>query len=363
MIDPSRCFVRALVGLLLGIALLDSGVRGDEPNLDTLGRHFRARGTQLQEVFVHWRTHLEVFMPASGTYVNYECRAAVKGEKRSYDLKVHPVSGRPMSKRDLRRAMSYDGSETRILLGTDNGRIFPGDEQRQFDAPDEFLALQGYPKSPFRIWAEDTPLSCDVAARIEKGEYRLAGVQQVTGVACTKLAAAHDEICIDPNRGWAIVQREVLDPRSGKPLSRYVFRDFGEVQPGVWLAREIMSESFVGTQLKSRRRLEVVELKVKDVPDDLFSLRFEPGVFVSDMRHTTKDAEGKWPIVNYAVPAKPEDLDAVVAAAVKRQRGDELKSAPISLQRGVLLIANALLVVLLLLVALKAGRRMRRSSS
>ena len=319
---------------LVIVLVFEAGACGAEPTLDAIYQQYAVNQKQLRQVFVHWRSSVELVEPDSGAYASEDCHAAIKDEKRYYDIQLTPVSGPPLPKELTHRAMTYDGQETRILMSADNVRIFPGDERRQFDAPDDFLALQGYPKSDYRVRIEATTVSCDMATLLSSGEYRPAGVKEVEGAACVQVVGVTDRICFDPGRGFAVLQREVLDRNSGNVRVRYAFRDLAEVQKGIWLAREIVSECFKGSRVKSRWQLRVAELKFEEVSDGMFSLKFEPGKVVEDMTHTARDAQGKWPVVMYKVPAKPEDLDKVVAAAVEAQPHLRVAGEPVWVVSG-----------------------------
>jgi len=324
--------------------------RGAEPTLDAIREQYTRHQQQLRQLYVHWRTEVEVLKPGSGEYANSECRAVVKGDKRAYEIERTSVSGPPIPEEERRQAMSYDGEETRILLFPELGRIFPGDERRQFDAPDDFLALQGYPKSDFKVWLLEEDLrsySCDVAMLLGGGEYEPAGTREVDGVACIEAAGPLDRICFDPDRGYAILQREYLDRKASNVRRRDSLRDLEEVLGGLWLAREIVTECFDGGQPTHRNRLEVVHLEVEEVPDDVFSLDFERGTYIGDMRHFSRTPDGHVPIVRYRIPVEPEDLDAVVSAGVERVRQAELEADEGSWLRWALVAGNIAVLVIL----------------
>lgn len=361
MDSASRCRWWHGLRSLSAVFVLASAGGGAEPGLESVREHYAKSQGELQQVRVHWRSTVELLASASGDYVNRECRAAIRGDKMYYDVTYTTASGRELLPRDRHRAMSYDGKETWILLGSDVARIHPGDERRQFDTPDDFLALQGYPKANYRILFEGGEVSCDLVGSLTRGEYRPAGTKKVEEVPCLEAARPSDRVCFDPKRGYAILQREVFDVKTGQAVFRFLFRDLAEVKRGIWLAREIVCETFRGTQLQSRSRLKVLELDVGEAPDQQFQLQFEPGVAVMDLRHYPEDSDGATRGVVFLAPADPQDLDKVIAAAVESQRFDDLDITEIGWLRGLLWIGNAALVGLLVLLVV--WRKLRRKAA
>ena len=253
--------------------------------------------------------------------------------------------------------MSFDGKETRILDFPEHANIWPGDEQRQFGAPDNFLALQGYPKSNFRVFLGKAFAGCNFADLLKDPTYHLAGKEMVDGRRCVVVQGPSDRLVLDPARGYALIRRE-LAPQDPKGQYTFTFRDFDEVFPGFWLARAIDQEvSRPGEIVRSH--LTVTELRFNNVPDDLFSLKFEPGTTVEDVRHFKADPDGTIPFALYRIPAKPADLDAVVAAAVERHRAVDAAGEQGRMLRYVILLVNAVVVVLLALILYR--RRLQRA--
>jgi hypothetical protein len=127
-----------------------------------------------------------------------------------------------------------------------------------------------------------------------------------------------------------------------------LFRELAAIQPGFWLARAIDKETYVDGQLEVRTHLTVSELEFDDVPDSLFSLEFEPGTGISDLRHFERRADGSLQIVSYTIPANPGDLDAIVAAAVAAENEYEKQANRGQMVRWWLLAGNMVVVLIAL---------------
>lgn len=332
--------------------------KANAAELETIRDHFRTNQKQLQTMFVHWRRTVQVSPGEKGTYLNSECRAAIKGDKRFFDIRFERASGPAPPKDYLHRALSFDGGETRILMLSQHARIWPGDKRDQFDAPDDFLALQGYPKSEFRVRIGKSSVSCDITALLQRQDYSVAGRQMVDATECIVVAGPSDRLFFDPARGFALLRRQVVDPENATVQTNYVFQKLEEVQPTCWLARTISEESVTDQGRGSSSQLTAVELDFVRVPDELFSLLFDPGISVEDVRHFAANADGTIPIVAYKIPAKPKDLDKVIALAVERRQVADVDATSVRTIRWVVVIVN--LVTIAALVAFVARRRLKR---
>lgn len=289
--------------------------------LDSIAEAYETRQGQLSQIHGHWRSTIDVHQPTDSMLVNVDCRFAVKGAKRLYEVRNSSAGSAKLTPGMNRDGMSFDGRETRILLRSDCGRIWSGDMRAQYDAPDQFLALQGYPKADYRFRIPKCSFEppCDFAVLLRSTDYRADGHDDVAGATCLRVTSATDCLWLDPARQHALIKREVRDA-SGELRCRYSCDDFAELLPHLWLARRIVMELIDGGEVTVRSRMELVDVDVTEVPDALFTLRFEPGTRINDMNRMPKLASGVQPVVGYDMPARPEDLDRVASAAVDRNR-------------------------------------------
>ncbi len=290
-----------------------------EPTVVELQQLYESRRKQLTQLSVRWKGSNDLMARDGATYVDSETRAALKNNKRFYDRRLIPVAGPPADPQSVHTAMSFDEHETRILLFTSHARIWPGDKREEFGAPDEFLALQGYPTATFSIvvGAEKRLLSCDLPDLLSGGDYRIEGAIPGGDPAIIVLSAEDDRLSLDQRRNYALVRREINDTTTGQVLYRLTFDDWREIQPGFWLAMKIAWETLQQGAVTGRWNLTVLEWELNDVPDALFTLTLEPGTTVEDLRQRTAGADGITPVTSYQIPAKAEDLDAIIADAVR----------------------------------------------
>ncbi len=353
MVCLSRNLSLYVISLSLAIGLSGANAHGAEATIEMIRKEYATHQGKLRKLSVHWRSNVKILQDASGVYVNRDGRFAIKDDMRFFDVKLRQIQGPPMEEYHLHRAMSYDGQETRILMMADHARIYPTDRREQFDPPDDFLALQGYPKSQYRIWFNSEFVTCDLSKLLQEQDFEIQGSEEIGGTTCLKIAGLAQRIYVDPKRGFAMVRRELLDEDSGLVGVRYLFQDFSEVQTGIWLARKIITETFDGSRPMARTTLKVLEIEIEDVPDALFSLTIDSGTTISDLRHTRRSDDGAWEIVNYRIPANPADLDQVVAAAVKQQEQFGLAAKRGSSVRPVLLAVNLLAIIVICIVMFK----------
>jgi hypothetical protein len=344
---------RHLVFCALAFNTISLDSRGAEPTIENIRDAFSTHLQGLDHLYVHWRRSSDYFRNKAGAFVNQDCRSAIKGDMRFYDITLDDFQGSPMDGRTRRRAMSFDGEETRILLFAGHARVYPIDRREQFDAPDDFLALQGYPKSQYRIRFNKKTFNCNLAEMLRRQDYELRGTEEINGKKCVKIVGPADRIFVDPERGYAIVRRELFDGQPGSVGTRYSFQDFIQAKAGLWLARKIVSEHFDGSQLVHRRTLKALELDLDEVPDSLFSLTFDPGTTITDVRHASRNDDGSWPIVNYRIPADPANLDKVVAGAAERLKRYDLEAKRGQSVRLILLAVNVVMIIVIGAVLVK----------
>jgi hypothetical protein len=332
--------------------------------LDDIRNKYLGNLSHLHHAFVHWES-VEVLMKQGSLQTplfNSDCRFAIDGQKTFIEIRKTQTSGAllPQSQvNQLHRAMSYDGKETRILLFAHHARIFPTDERKQFHPPVDFFALQGYPKSQFRIWVNNRYASCDMASILRTEGYSVKGSTDINGIPCVRVDGPLDQIYLDKEHGFAIRQRVLLHSPSGRPAVRYAYEDLTEVQEGFWLGQRITVDKYETIEgsptntLKIRTLLEVKALNFERVPDSVFSLRFDPATSVEDARHFPKKADGSIPTIVYRTPAKPEDLDHIIAATVDRNRSYQMQAARERAVRWGLILLNSIVVIILLVVVIR----------
>lgn len=350
---------RLLMGLLMVHA--SHGVIAAEIAVDSIAQEFQTRKQQLRQFTGHWRSTVESHQPSAYVMMKIDCHFAVKDDKRLYDARYTQGERNDLPDGLYRSGMSYDGRETRVLLPASNGRVWPGDERDKCISPDNFLALQGYPKEQYGVWiAEDkVSISCDVAVLLRGGRFKLDRSERVSGADCIRLTSNGDHLWLDPARGHAIRQREIRNSK-GDLRYRFLFDDLAEFLPGLWLARRITTELHENSTMRSRERLELIEASVGEVADAEFAFEFDAGTTVVDTRDARPLGNGKLAVNVYNMPARPEDLDRVVAEAVERNA--EAFRAKFGWRgmgwRWSMLVVN--LVILLAIGGLLVMMRMRR---
>jgi hypothetical protein len=284
---------------------------------------------------------------------------AAKGDKRFFETHLTPSSGRPQFELQ-HRGMSYDGLETRILRREKNGRIYPGDERHQVEPADDFLALQGYPRSQYRIkFPNGTSASCNIPELLRDSSFKVVGTKNIDERECLQLASATDRMSLAIELNFALLERELLDEPTGQLKCRYSFLGPFEILPHLWLAKTIKVESFHNGKFQSRSSIELQDHNVREVPESLFSFVFEPGTQIADLRHLPANPDGSRPIVAYTLPNSPRQLDDVIAAAIAEHSGTQLPGRRDWRWLLLLLMANVLLLVPLGTVVVLRRRKPR----
>ena len=333
---------------------LCAGISAPASEVQTIRQCYEHNAEQLHTMLVHWHRTLQVPPGTTGTFFNTDCKAAIDGVRRFYDMRLILAFGIPRPDTSLHRALSFDGRETRILMNSEYARIYPGgDRQSEFDAPDDFLALQGYPKSNFRLRFGRSEVPCNMTALLQSDDYKAQGTQVVDGTDCLVIASSSDRLFFDPSRSYALLRRELADSSDRDNRRTYDFKNFTEVSNGCWLAQMINEESWKGIARRSSSILVVDQLELSKVSDEVFSLSFEAGIVVADLRHFEGNPDGTIPFAIYTVPARPEDLDTVVAAAVERKRVTLGAKGYGTHIRWILVVTNVVIILGLLLVLVR----------
>lgn len=141
----------------------------------------------------------------------------------------------------------------------------------------------------------------------------------VGGAECHVVVSKYNQrIWIDPAVGFGIRFRERFQPLNDKPRdewpleTRYVFRDFEEIEAGLWLPKAVECIAYAGAGEPKNRwnhpayntLCRVSALAVNDhVSDSLFVLSFPPGTVVQDIVRKRV----------YRVGNANEELDVLIA--------------------------------------------------
>lgn len=146
--------------------------------------------------------------------------------------------------------------------------------------------------------ASKVPSLLDV---LETGECSIRPkLENVDGALCAVVdwhSPLHKAAWCDPQLGYAVRQRATYEGDSELITWRFIMSDFIEVRPGIWLPRkasEIRSpdskapEELQGVPLFAYD-CEVESIRLDDIPDELFDLKFTAGAIVSDFSKGADD--------------------------------------------------------------------------
>jgi hypothetical protein len=274
---------------------------------------------------------------------------ARKGEKCYYENWNKHIAGPELPDDAKHSAATFDGKETRILRWTNVGRMWEKDNRHTYQQADEFLGLQGMPTNNFFVALKHHPkrMGCDVVKLLQGETYKVS--QEATGTSggVVVVSADDDRIFFDPARNYAITGREIIDPETKELLQRFTYEDFFELAPGVTLAKTIVCEMYHASELESRWRLQVLDVNTAEVPDKLFTYQFAPTTLILDYR-----GEFASNPIAYRAPAKPENLDKVIAEAKARRERYELNAKHGYRARFAILLVNLGLVAALVVIIL-----------
>ena len=322
---------------------------------------YSRRNKELTELYVEWNSRIEPQASPEelavggrrGPYVSMHVRAAFKGVKRFYYQEYSFQSGEPMPIKRQLQAVSYDGQRTRILMDPQLARIFPGDEMRQFDGADQFLAYQGDTKGDYRIFVDDKPFPFRLPDALSAGYEALGHVEPAEdGTPCVVIHSKRDRLWCDPTKNMALRHRDLLRARTGSTALRLRLSDHSEVKPGVWLARLLSCDSFadpakapaLGGKRLTTTRIQVTVLSTQ-VPDSVFHLDFPKSVWVNDMSQIPPK-NGMYPVVSYRIPSHPEQLETIIQQATAvRAAGEDVDNRKGRFNLLVLLGVNAVCLI------------------
>lgn len=390
----TRYFWVGLIGCL-GLLMSDGReVDGQEraatlvPKLSDLREHYRRQKNDLKELSVKWVLKYEpqvdpaIARKIDGTtdYLILDVHAAFKGAKRLYDQRYRLASGKQDFMGGLNRtALAYDGQTTQWYRGFWNpqamkgnwARLTSGDTTNQFAADDEYMAWQGLPKSYFRILGEPGSEAIDLAEFLRDDVFQVDPNLQsaADGIPCVLVKGGQESLWFDPKRAFVLRQRAWRHSEQPWLALRLRFADHVECTPGVWLAKTMYADVFCdpteypvlsGRPYKTGV-LRVTELKVGSIPDSLFRLQLEPGVWVEDAsRLPTIPSEGI-PLVNYTIPSNPSDLDQIIQQATEaRAEADRLDARRAAFTKWVA-IGNVVVVCTLVAIWLYRHYKDRRA--
>ncbi len=344
---------------VLAFAALPSAIHSQEVQITDILNQRLHHDSQLTQIRLTFTDHAKRTSDESLPDIALTTEVAVKGEKRFFE--VTPSSSLPAElETQFHRAMSYNGEDTSILMMDGRGAIFPGDIQHEVEPADCYLSFNGYPRSNYRIKPRGRKgISCDIQHLLQSGNYEIAGRTTVDGISCITVASLTDRLFFSEEQAYALVARELIDSESGRIWLRLLLRDLTEVHPDMWLAQQITTEVYSNEVLQGSRVTQLEEYSVTDVPDSLFTMQFAPGTSVADIRHFPPTPEGNREIVAYDIPTSPDELDAIVAAAVE-EKALRLKPPGAGPSRSTLLfgINLFLLTLLAFLIYIKKRRQM-----
>ncbi len=338
-----------MLALSLLMTSIDATIAEDAPpDLKSVRDSFADRKTKLDELSVTWRLNHSYNMDVNSVcelekadwFYQVDTIAAFKGPKRFYDQRYsNNTSRRPVSEEAVDRMVAaFDGSTTRIFehkltpkgkKRNHEARVWPGDEIKQFSAADHFMSYHGLNKTSFSIWIDGSRfLPCDLLEEMNLPGCRVEPTAQaaVDGTSCVVLDLPHERVWLDPRLGLAIRQRD-WKGEAGRPIATRVrFEDHSEVLPGIWLGRRIIQDYFADPSLKPgwttrpyhTEVMTVAKLETS-VPDETFRFEIPPTTYVNDMSRLPALPDGSRPVVAYAIPASPTNLDEVVREATNER--------------------------------------------
>ncbi|HZU34634.1 MAG TPA: hypothetical protein VFA18_01925, partial [Gemmataceae bacterium] len=164
------------------------------------------------------------------------------------------------------------------------------------------------------------------------GRYRAkATMELMDGAQCTVLEwPGHDKLWLDPQIGFAVRCRELRDPASQLLVERRRNFDFAEAAPGIWLPHlcwrdrcgpPLAPPPYAGKPLV-RDVYSVNRLLLNNVPDDLFTLRIDPGRVVIDFT-AVPNKKNKDDGLVYIMPADASRLDQTIQEALDKRAASE----------------------------------------
>jgi len=338
---------------VVSLVMLIQPVMGDK-RIDEVAESFHEKHDQLEQIFVEFQIR-PTGLDDSKVLPVFVRQAARKGEFRFFDLRTehHSVSSPNATQSGIAHTgMSYNGVETRILTYADHGRIFPGDEQRQFRPADEFLGYQGFPTNGFTdliVEPKEIHVGCDIASLLNSGSYNFVD-ETPTGLLV--VSCPTDRMTFDKSRNFALVKRELFldDGPAVEPIRTYKFSEFFEFKPRVWLAKriEVEANGQMGT-------ITAQDIRSTDIPDSLFTLNFPARSAIENFALGETNPNGSLSLVVYRIPTNPENLDEVIAQAVKRSETSAISASTGSSYRRIILVANVILIFVV--IAYVASRR------
>jgi hypothetical protein len=240
------------------------------------------------------------------------------------------------------------------------------DPERRLFYPD-FLQWAGYhmPQTPREF---DKPLHSSVLFEADAPGVASCTLEHedvggaIMDVARIKTAMKAVKYVLDPAKGHAVIRR-TEETTSGKRLTNAECSDFVKLEGReVWLPKRIRVDWHTWETIPKTiepkplitEEFQLLEWKTDPIPPEQFALHYDrPGSLVTDyaVAGAEKFKDGG---VNYRIPARPEDLDDVIAVTLGK---DPKKGG------GWLFYANVLILSALGLFVVYRQLRIRRQES
>jgi hypothetical protein len=368
----------------------DQAEKAATPTLQEITEVMRARWQRVQSLAVDYSVKSELFVDAKALkkhtgalYVRppEQYSFAFKGKKRYLYVKwpqivqlIEPESPEKATLRfGGRTEVAYDGEVIRQKQAdmTVGGILKLTTEDRE----------EGMFTDPYMGWIGMSMIGVDekdskhqrerLPDAFTTGPYRVLPAREaVDGCDCVVVfCPSREKIWLDPKIGYAPRKWEVIDAQSNLLKERRQYASYEEVVTGVWLPKECWCDwcgpasapdPYRG-QPMYRSVVTVTNLSVNRVPDERFTLQFEPGTFVGD-ETLVPPKDGKQRIIAYTMPANPGDLDAVVHKAMGGKNDTSSHESKWRGSKFGLIGLVGMTFVLLLLIAARWYRRRRQPS-